>query len=417
MRQSDKPVMPQNTNILAFSEKRVRFFEFKFLQTYLYGLATGALSDGELTVTNIGALSSFNGCAIVAPRISSMDENGLATVDNNSIFANVQYKGQQYQVSVYLRITEDRRGCEHFLHFISVYGVQTGSSRTDELAAFFLRQAISNSRFKNKIVKMKFEDEGYDIIEVKTEEFSSETFEKIFVPGEVKEEFDKFCLCVENYHKLPCGLRYLLSGEPGTGKTKSIRALMNKIRGKATIVLAEGEINFRDLFEFAGLFKPAVVCFDDLDLLIGNRSEHTAIGNSLGTFLQELDGFEKNEIYVLASTNDKELIDMAAQRPGRFDLILDFGRLDLKNYKDLIRENCKSQSVIDLFTDEVLEQLNSRRVTGAFLVNLVKQIEIKALMQPEHDLKAYLEKMFGLSYKGFYKKAKEREFEFGFNGG
>jgi SpoVK/Ycf46/Vps4 family AAA+-type ATPase len=139
--------------------------------------------------------------------------------------------------------------------------------------------------------------------------------------------------------------------------------------------------------------------------------------DSLGSFLQQLDGFEKNEIYVLATTNDKQLIDTAAQRQGRFDMILDFGRLDLKNYMELIRENCKNPAVAELFTEDVLEQLKSRRVTGAFLVNLVKQIEIKAVMQPEHNLKAYLERVFGLSYKGFYKKAKEKEVEFGFNGG
>lgn len=152
-------------------------------------------------------------------------------------------------------------------------------------------------------------------------------------------------------------------------------------------------------------------------MLIDSRSEHVISGDSLGSLLQQLDGFEKNEIYVLATTNDKELIDKAAQRPGRFDLILDFGRLDLKNYMELIRENCENQAVIDLFTDDVLEQLKSRKVTGAFLVNLVKQIEVKALMQPEHDLKTYLERVFGLSYKGFYKKEKHKEIEFGFNGG
>jgi hypothetical protein len=38
-------------------------------------------------------------------------------------------------------------------------------------------------------------------------------------------------------------------------------------------------------------------------------------------------------------------------------------------------------------------------------------------MQPDHDLKDYLKRVFGLTYKGFYKKEKEKEFEFGFNGG
>jgi ATP-dependent 26S proteasome regulatory subunit len=109
-------------------------------------------------------------------------------------------------------------------------------------------------------------------------EFSNETFDKIFIPEEVKDEFEKFCLSVENYTKLPYGLRYLLSGAPGTGKTKSIRALMNNLRTRATIIIAEGDIDFRALFDFASIFKPAVICFDDLDLLIENRSENAFTG-------------------------------------------------------------------------------------------------------------------------------------------
>jgi SpoVK/Ycf46/Vps4 family AAA+-type ATPase len=185
--------------------------------------------------------------------------------------------------------------------------------------------------------------------------------------------------------------------------------------GKATIIMAEGEIDFKMVFEFAKLLSPAVVCFDDLDLLIGTRDKYFD-RKSLGQFLQQLDGFEKNNVFLLCTTNDKELIDNAASRPGRFDLVLDFGKISKANYVDIIRTHCSESVIVKLFDNDMLNDLKKKKVTGAFIVNLIKQLEIKYSLEPDADLRKYIDDLMNISYKGFYEKYKEDEmqFEFGF---
>lgn len=155
---------------------------------------------------------------------------------------------------------------------------------------------------------------------------------------------------------------------------------------------------------------------DDLDLITGSR-ETGYFSNSLGNFLQELDGFEKNNIFLLATTNDKSLIDKAASRPGRFDMILDFGRIHKSDYFNLINSSTNNKQILELFDEDLLDKLKKKNVTGAFIVNLIKQLEIKSKLDPEYDLKNYLHDLIDISHRGFYMRFEDKEFGFIMNGG
>lgn len=72
--------------------------------------------------------------------------------------------------------------------------------------------------------------------------------------------------------------------------------------------------------------------------------------------------------------------------------------------------------MLALFDTELLDALRKKKVTGAFIVNLAKQLEIKRNLEPDADLHAYVKDLFDLSYRGFYKKLDEKEMVFGFNG-
>jgi len=286
--------------------------------------------------------------------------------------------------------------------------------KTQEVIDYLADESIKNSIYRNKIINMSFSsDSKLDIKVVDRSKFENEKLEEIFIPKAVKSEIVKFKNCVEKHGTFKIGLRYMLCGEPGTGKTKSVRTLMNLCYGKATIIMAEGDIKFKNVFEFAKLFSPAIICFDDLDLIIGSR-DHSFDRESLGEFLQQLDGFQKNDVFLLCTTNDKDLIDKAASRPGRFDLVLDFGKINKSNYVDIIRANCKDENIIALFDESLLDNLRKKKVTGAFIVNLIKQLEIKSTLEPEADLKDYIKDFMKISYKGFYEKYKDEEVLTGF---
>jgi SpoVK/Ycf46/Vps4 family AAA+-type ATPase len=193
-----------------------------------------------------------------------------------------------------------------------------------------------------------------------------------------------------------------MSDPPGTAKTMITRAIASACKGKATILLASGNtLRTNMIFNFAELFTPCIVCIDDIDLSVGDR-RHSP-GEVLNSFLQRMDGFVKNNVFVLATTNDKKLVDIAASRPGRFDLVMDVGALGATDYLNLVKKQTDDENIVNLFTPAILADLKEKKIVGAFIVNLVKHVIIEKKtnghkQMTEQELKVLVEKM----YKGFY---------------
>jgi len=404
---------PGHNSFFPQHQRKIKLYEYEFLKTYLYALHTGVLSNPQLSIDNFNALASNSNPVIVAPDIVGTDENGLAIVENHSIFVNLKYNGAAYQITVYVLAMQE--GPFNVLkYYVSVLGINPDSFRTVELVEYLIKESIKNSYYKNKILSVVCDnEERIDINQVKEDKFKNEDLKDLFIPDNVKEELERFYECVSSYDIIGLGLRYLLCGEPGTGKTKSVRTLINMCYNKATIIIAEGEIDFRALFDFAAMFEPAILCIDDIDLLIGSR-DRSFSPNSLGALLQELDGFEKNNIFLLTTTNDKELIDKAASRPGRFDMVIDYNKINKNNYLELIRSYCSTPQIKEVIDESILATLQKNKITGAYLVNLIKQLEIKYKLDPECDMREYIRNLITLTYRGFYKNTDEKQMSFGF---
>jgi len=394
--------------IYLFYQRSILLFTYDFLKTYLYRLHKKFLYDEKINIVDFFGIGSTSNPIAIVPQISGMTDEGHANVENDIVIASIKYLGSSYQVSVY-SIINNQGYRTSINYYIAVLGTESGSFRTKDLLEHLINQSINHSVYKNKIIKLIFDnDERIDIKLVSRKEFETETMDKIFIPEVSKFELLKFKNCVCNFNLLGMGLRYLLCGIPGTAKTKTVRTLINMCYGNATIMLLEGEINFKCVFDFAKILTPSIICLDDLDLLIGHRSMH--LGDvRLSYFLQELDGFCKSSIFLLCTTNDRELIDKAASRPGRFDLIIDFGKISKSNYSDIINSNCRNEKIISLFDDQLLEDLKKKKVTGAFIVNLIKQLEILNTLEPGYDLRDYINIFIKISYKGFCQSYKEEE--------
>ncbi len=406
---------PAQNFIFPHHQRKINMYKYEFTKTYLYALFTGVIIDPLINIVNFNALAANSNPVIVAPDIVGTDENGLSIVENHTVFVNLKYMGSEYKITVMVMAVED--GPYSLLkYFISVLGSEPDSYRTVELTDYVLKEAIRNSYYKNKILSLVCDDmERVDINQLSIDNFVNEDLNDLFIPENIKSELVRFRLCADKFAEIKTGLRYMLCGEPGTGKTKSVRALMKMCYGKATIILAEGNVDFRGLFDFASMFQPAIICIDDIDLLIGTR-ENTFSPNSLGALLQELDGFEKNNVFMLATTNDKELIDKAASRPGRFDMILDYNKISRNNYAELIESYCSVPKIKEIIDDSVISVLQKNKITGAYLVNLIKQLEVKFKLEPECNLNEYIKNLLNLTYRGFYKKTEENQKSFGFGG-
>ncbi|XP_023716212.1 ATPase family protein 2 homolog isoform X3 [Cryptotermes secundus] len=130
----------------------------------------------------------------------------------------------------------------------------------------------------------------------------------------------------------------LMFGPPGCSKTMIAKALATEsklnflsIKGPELFSkwVGESERAVREVFRKARQVAPAIVFFDELDALGGERSGASGSGASnvqervLAQLLTELDGVEPlGNVTVVGATNRPDRIDKALLRPGRLDRIV-----------------------------------------------------------------------------------------------
>lgn len=387
------------------SGKEVNKWVFGFIKTYLHALHSGALAHPEVKADLFYALASQQYPAITKARTSFKTEAGLVQVDDDYIHSRVAYGGGEY----YISLVGVNTPCGT-VYNIDVTGFSSKGNRPDALRDLLINGAINNSMYQGKILRVieapaePDEEDPMDLEVEMLKGLESSALTDIFLPEYVSKELRQFVECVTRYGELGASARYLLSGQPGTAKTQIVRSIAKACEGKATIILASGgDSHLNMLFSFASIFRPAILCIDDIDLVVGDRSRMSN-KSVLGTFLQKLDGFTGSHVFVLATTNDKSMVDLAASRPGRFDQVIDVGALEPRNYLDLVKRRTTDPDIIALFEDaEVIDLLREKQVVGAFLANLVKQTVMSKLTNGREGLtKAGLVKIINRTYRGFY---------------
>jgi len=264
--------------------------------------------------------------------------------------------------------------------------------------------AFNNSEYKGKCIKVKLREgrfRGIEIIDIK--ESSNE-----LILNQVQTKFiEHFITRVARGGNA----RYLLNGEPGTGKTESIREIARKLIPNVTFIIPDfgNTDDLTSIMEACEIFDNAVIIMDDIDLYLGSR-ENGSYTRLLGQFLSFFDGVKKRKISLLASTNDKGLVDKAAERPGRFNFTLDYSFLDETQIEKVCNIHLEEKWRIKEVYEALNGQINGKKIniTGAFIANLADNI--KEMSEDDKDWS--IEDTVSLikeSYKGFYSSQVEKE--------
>lgn len=404
-------------NTPTSSEIIVPLYKLDLIKTCLYAYYSGRLQDPDIEI--ICMYTSDNPPEAHPKQITVTNGlgGGFFRVEDWFIYVTIRYKGLLYQLSTYSVIEPDVRA---LLNKVYVVGFQPEAREASALMEKITVDALKNSPFKNAMLQLE-QDSNLSVIGSADNilphpiEIEKATLDEIFLPESLINYVRLFIQTVQNYDQYKQPLRYLFSGRPGTAKTKLIRAIANECKGKATFIFANGnERRIHPLFSFSKAFTPCVVCIDDIDLVTGSR-KHDLYTSALAQLLQELDGFDQNNVFVLATTNDKGLVDVAASRPGRFDMILDVDVIEPSHYAGLLESKTQNINVIKLFSPSILETLKRKAVAGAFIANLVKHLELMEKFNSQQITEEYLSTLIDETYRGFYKEPKKTNGEFGYS--
>lgn len=137
-------------------------------------------------------------------------------------------------------------------------------------------------------------------------------------------------------NRLPLKRAVLLEGKYGTGKTLAGQLTAKEaVENGWTFILARtGKDNLNQVLQTAQLYAPAVVWYEDIDIVAKGKSNE-----QVSRLLDSLDGITNKGVEILAgfTTNHIEEIQKGVLRPGRLDSVIHVGELDTAGFEKLTK--------------------------------------------------------------------------------
>ena len=203
----------------------------------------------------------------------------------------------------------------------------------------------------------------------------------------------------------------LFYGPPGTGKTHFARILSDcleaqfyRIRGPEIVSKGIGDTErlIRDIFDDAADESPSIIFFDEIDSIAVDRGSSETRDFSqriVAQLLSVIDGFDRarENVFVIAATNQIGEIDDALLRSGRFDWQVHFPEPDAEQRRAIFQSLREDYVISESVSEENIDQVMARTEgwTGAKLRKLLNEAGILCVsdrfneIRHSHLLKAH----------------------------
>jgi cell division protease FtsH len=193
--------------------------------------------------------------------------------------------------------------------------------------------------------------------------------------------------------KMPKGV--LLEGNPGNGKTLLAKALASEAGVSFVAIngadfsdkwLGEGVKKVKEFFAHARAKAPCIIFIDEIDA-IGMRGQEfgggaqTENNRVISELLTQLDGMNTDmskSIIVVGATNNKDRLDPALLRSGRFDIAVRVEEPTLQDRKELFKFYSKKLKLSDAIDFDGIAA-RTKGFSGADCANLVNQAALCAV--------------------------------------
>lgn len=153
----------------------------------------------------------------------------------------------------------------------------------------------------------------------------------------------------------------LFYGPPGCGKTfiaekfaeeSHLNFMMVKASDLGSIYIHGTQGKIAELFDEAAKKAPTVICFDELDGMVPDRSNihNEGASGEVNEFLSQLNNCSARGIFVIGTSNRPEKIDRAVLRAGRIEKLVYIPMPDLAARRELFRIH-----LADRYCDESID--------------------------------------------------------------
>jgi hypothetical protein len=177
----------------------------------------------------------------------------------------------------------------------------------------------------------------------------------------------------------------LLYGEPGVGKTHTVRYLISSLPELTVLILSGAALSFiREACSVARSLQPSLLVIEDVDLIAAERGMHAA-SPLLFQLLNEMDGLGDDiDVTFLLTTNRVDVLEPAlASRPGRIDHAAEIPLPDADGRRRLLTLYQGGMNLDLADPDRVLERTHG--VTASFLKELLRRAALIALEERDRS--------------------------------